>query len=75
MYSFDRNEYERRMKWFLEARFGVFIHWGLYAIPARGNGCAVRSKWKKPAICAIFTNLTQGFTTLPHGCARQNAPA
>ena len=37
MYSFDRNEYERRMKWFLEARFGVFIHWGLYAIPARGE--------------------------------------
>ena len=37
MYSFDRNEYERRMKWFLEARFGMFIHWGLYAIPARGE--------------------------------------
>ncbi|NLU41275.1 MAG: alpha-L-fucosidase [Firmicutes bacterium] len=26
-----------RMKWFLEARFGMFIHWGLYAIPARGE--------------------------------------
>lgn len=37
MYSFDRDEYERRMKWFLEARFGMFIHWGLYAIPARGE--------------------------------------
>ena len=37
MYSFDRNEYERRMKWFLDARFGMFIHWGLYAIPARGE--------------------------------------
>ena len=37
MYSFDRNEYERRMKWFLEARFGMFIHWGPYAIPARGE--------------------------------------
>ena len=23
-----------RMKWFREARFGMFIHWGLYAIPA-----------------------------------------
>ncbi len=22
------------MKWFREARFGMFIHWGLYAIPA-----------------------------------------
>jgi alpha-L-fucosidase len=27
----DRNE---RMAWWREARFGMFIHWGLYAIPA-----------------------------------------
>lgn len=26
-----------RMKWFQDARFGMFIHWGLYAIPARGE--------------------------------------
>ena len=26
-----------RTKWFNEARFGMFIHWGLYAIPARGE--------------------------------------
>ena len=26
-----------RTKWFLDARFGMFIHWGLYAIPARGE--------------------------------------
>ncbi|MBN1889072.1 MAG: alpha-L-fucosidase [Thermoflexales bacterium] len=26
-----------RIRWFLEARFGMFIHWGLYAIPARGE--------------------------------------
>lgn len=37
MYKFDRKEYERRMEWFCEARFGMFIHWGLYAIPARGE--------------------------------------
>jgi len=24
----------RRMQWFREARFGMFVHWGLYAIPA-----------------------------------------
>jgi len=28
---------EDRIKWFTEARFGMFIHWGLYAIPARGE--------------------------------------
>lgn len=26
-----------RTKWFLEDRFGMFIHWGLYSIPARGE--------------------------------------
>ena len=25
------------MKWYLDARFGMFIHWGIYAIPARGE--------------------------------------
>jgi len=27
-------ERERRIAWFREAKFGLFIHWGLYAIPA-----------------------------------------
>lgn len=26
-----------RTRWFREDRFGMFIHWGLYAIPARGE--------------------------------------
>jgi alpha-L-fucosidase len=26
-----------RRQWFVDARFGMFIHWGLYAIPARGE--------------------------------------
>ena len=25
---------EARLSWFREAKFGLFIHWGLYAIPA-----------------------------------------
>jgi len=25
----------QRMKWWTDARFGMFIHWGLYALPAR----------------------------------------
>ena len=37
MYQFNREEYEKRMQWFVNARFGMFIHWGLYAIPARGE--------------------------------------
>jgi alpha-L-fucosidase len=26
--------HDAKMKWFREAKFGLFIHWGLYAIPA-----------------------------------------
>ena len=37
MYKFDREAYDRRMEWYRDARFGMFIHWGLYAIPARGE--------------------------------------
>ena len=28
------SEKDERLKWFREARFGMFIHWGLYAVPA-----------------------------------------
>ena len=37
MYQFNRDEYEKRMEWYRDARFGMFIHWGLYSIPARGE--------------------------------------
>ena len=46
MYQFDRTEYEKRMEWYTQARFGMFIHWGLYAIPARGEW--VRSQERIP---------------------------
>jgi len=44
----NKNIEERteRTKWFREARFGMFIHWGLYAIPARGEW--VRSRERMP---------------------------
>src|SRR5687768_10678956 len=28
------NESNDRMKWWRQARFGMFIHWGVYAVPA-----------------------------------------
>ena len=30
-------EIRQRTKWFMDARFGMFIHWGLYSIPACGE--------------------------------------
>ena len=41
LYSQNINEFAiplekvERMQWWSEARFGMFIHWGLYALPAR----------------------------------------
>jgi len=29
--------YEQRLKWFHQARFGMFIHWGLYSLLGRGE--------------------------------------
>jgi len=29
-----KQERDKRMAWFREARFGMFIHWGVYAVPA-----------------------------------------
>jgi alpha-L-fucosidase len=29
-----QKEFDQRMDWFREARFGMFIHWGLYSVPA-----------------------------------------
>ncbi len=36
-FVFSREEYTRRIAWYTQARFGMFLHWGLYAIPARGE--------------------------------------
>ena len=30
-------EIRQRTKWFMDARFGMFIHWGLYSSPACGE--------------------------------------
>lgn len=34
---FNKEEYLQRINWFVNDRFGMFIHWGLYSIPARGE--------------------------------------
>jgi alpha-L-fucosidase len=37
---------DARMKWWREARFGLFIHWGLYAVPAgEWNGKTDYGEW------------------------------
>jgi alpha-L-fucosidase len=39
-------EHDARMQWWREARFGLFIHWGLYAVPAgEWNGKTNYGEW------------------------------
>lgn len=33
----NQSERDQRMAWWRTARFGMFIHWGLYSIPGRGE--------------------------------------
>lgn len=37
-------ERQQRTEWFRDARFGMFIHWGLYAIPSRGEWVKFQEK-------------------------------
>ncbi len=36
--------YEERIRWFHQARFGLFIHWGLYALLERGEWVMFRER-------------------------------
>ncbi len=54
MYTFDRASYEARTAWFRDARFGLFIHWGLYAIPARGEWVRSQERIPKEAYMRYF---------------------
>ncbi len=40
--------HDEKMAWFREAKYGLFIHWGLYAIPAgvwQGKHIRISSEW------------------------------
>ncbi len=39
-------QFDQRMEWWRDARFGLFIHWGLYAVPAgEWNGATHHGEW------------------------------
>ncbi len=39
-----RLSYRQRIRWLHQARFGMFIHWGLYSMPARGEWVRLRER-------------------------------
>ena len=55
MYCFDREAYEARVEWFRKARFGMFIHWGLYSIPGRGEWVRSNEQMPEEAYMPYFT--------------------
>ncbi len=50
-------EPEARIRWWREARFGMFIHWGLYAIPGRGEWV----QWNEQIPVAEYAKLAEQF--------------
>ena len=56
----NKNIRERttRTKWFNEARFGMFIHWGLYAVPARGEWLRCHEKMPHEDYMRYFHEFT-----------------
>lgn len=47
-------ERTKRTEWFCRDRFGLFIHWGLYAIPARGEWVRSTEKMSKEGYRVYF---------------------
>ena len=51
-------ERSRRTEWFRHDRFGMFIHWGLYAIPARGEWVRSTEEMPEEPYLAYFREFT-----------------
>ncbi len=58
MYRFDRAAYNQRVDWFRKARFGMFIHWGLYSIPGRGEWVRSDEQMPEAEYLPFFENFT-----------------
>ena len=56
MYCFDEIAYRKRVDWFCKARFGMFIHWGLYSIPGRGEWVRSDEEMPEEAYLPYFEN-------------------
>ena len=48
----------QRVAWWQQARFGLFIHWGLYAIPARGEWV----QWNEQISTDAYAKLADQFS-------------
>lgn len=51
------DEADRRISWWREARFGMFLHWGVYSIPGRGEWV----QWSEQIPVAEYAKLADQF--------------
>ena len=62
-----KEQRDARMAWWREARFGMFIHWGLYAVPAgtwKGQQTPIAGEWIMRTLkipVADYSSLTSQF--------------
>ena len=51
-------------EWYRDAKFGIFIHWGVYCVPAFGNEWYPRNMYlptqpprhQQPSCCSVTVN-------------------
>ncbi len=67
-------EKDARMEWWREARFGLFIHWGLYAIPAgEWNGEKNYGEWIRNSAhipCKVYDKFVNEFNPVNFDAAK-----
>ncbi len=65
---------DHRMQWWHDARFGMFIHWGIYAVPAgKWNEKTNYGEWirnEAQILLADYTPLTERFNPVRFDAAR-----
>ncbi len=58
-------ERKARMTWWTEARFGMFIHWGLYALPARHEWVKSREQHHRRGLRTAISTISTPTSTIP----------
>jgi len=51
---------DARMQWFEDAKFGMFLHWGLYAVPAKGEWVMEKTAMTREAYRKYATDQGDG---------------
>ena len=67
-------EHDQRMRWFRDARFGMFVHWGLYAQiggvwegkPANCNACAEHAMYGARIPIATYAAIAKDFNPIKY---------